>query len=831
MRLVRLITTIAIATSALFTVPLVAQLVPSAIPSWNPRILLLYVGESSDPQCKLFQDICRSSELAEMRVIFRPQPRNDYYDTFVREYGLARSSTWALAVVEPGITVSYRCLLQGTELPLVSDIQNALDRGGIKSVTRLLRDFLKTHPDNIDVRAQLLQVLREVAENATQHSMGLKTETALSEQQQARDFYSGTALFDTTSFKDKMLESEQDASIWGPYAQVLDAIFNSGDWQMLHPGWVLNHTPLEICSPTMIQIYTRHLPKIEAYLVENPHDARYWLLYGWMVSITKHSSVRSLFDRILPTPWNDLNSSWPNPEVLSLLVAEERARENWGYIAEMLMSNWPVRRQVILNYTAFSPSEESAKATSNRLLDSAWQNHVKPLIESLIKSNRAPDAETVILDMAKNSTYGNIQRLAAGLALNLGRQDLQYKWLALETPEKNKVDMDAFLARLFPTPPAPRIVVTNLEESANQQINKILRDSRLAVWGLSPVRLNQNTELPVFVRQLLPDTPVQIGGTKPNQKMPELVRRFARWPVDETFWGLFYDNTMLADGSGLPTVEKLVTELELARVQTFANALRHHISQYPSNFTAKERLLRELKRIAELKVKEKFGEAAGVDFTLMLTEEEDRDIWGEFALLYVQTFPFFMEHGRPVADLYEFENNGWTSNYFMHSEIMKDLAREFLPRAKACIERRPTAKFLWYAWAALSDLNGKMQFKDLRESLAPLPLHNHTDIPGVDVMRGLVQRCWIRSDWQGIIDVVEWYWEIMQERGQFHQHGWQVYLSPLLEAYLHLDKSREANELISVWSYTPAWPHIKQSAVDLAKKCGKENLGERWERL
>jgi len=56
-------------------------------------------------------------------------------------------------------------------------------------------------------------------------------------------------------------------------------------------------------------------------------------------------------------------------------------------------------------------------------------------------------------------------------------------------------------------------------------------------------------------------------------------------------------------------------------------------------------------------------------------------------------------------------------------------------------------------------------------------------------------------------------------------------IQPLLEAYLRLDKNRQANELIQVCSQSTAWQQIKQSAVDLAKKCEKEVLAEQWEKM
>ena len=89
-----------------------------------------------------------------------------------------------------------------------------------------------------------------------------------------------------------------------------------------------------------------------------------------------------------------------------------------------------------------------------------------------------------------------------------------------------------------------------------------------------------------------------------------------------------------------------------------------------------------------------------------------------------------------------------------------------------------------------------------------------------------------RSNWHGIIDIQEWRWEMLRESpSRLDEFSWQADISQLLEAYLRLDKSSEANELIRVWSQSPAWQDIRQNAVDLAKKCDKNTLAEQWGKL
>jgi len=60
---------------------------------------------------------------------------------------------------------------------------------------------------------------------------------------------------------------------------------------------------------------------------------------------------------------------------------------------------------------------------------------------------------------------------------------------------------------------------------------------------------------------------------------------------------------------------------------------------------------------------------------------------------------------------------------------------------------------------------------------------------------------------------------------------WELVFKPLLESYLHLDKDNEASALATLWSTSPNWGRIKPDMVDLAKKCGKSELVEKWGKM
>jgi hypothetical protein len=444
---------------------------------------------------------------------------------------------------------------------------------------------------------------------------------------------------------------------------------------------------------------------------------------------------------------------------------------------------------------------------SKGVFETVWHNSIRPLLESLIKTNRIADAETIIFDTAK--TNKDIQRMAADLALSCGKQDLQVKWLAFQIPEKKAPDLATFL---FKESLLPRLITVNEIASSQQQTHSMLNQGQLIDWGL---------EYYPF-----------------DAEMSELMMQREGWPDKETHWALLHKNKMLADGPGLPTIDALTKILEQYNVETPANAYRRFILEHPAQFDAKEMLLRDLKRIAEQKTKEKLGSDAGKDAALMLAGDDDQAVWGDYSILFRQMLPYFLEQNRPQSWM----NGPCDSEFFIHSPLMKNHVHTFLPQVEACLKRQPTDTFLWSVWVALSALNEQRSFRDFREALVLPPLYsiNPPYLPPVYQAEQMMMRYRAKSNWQGIIDLQEWRWEIIQSNiqqtpartnGYLTFIRWMMEMQYLSEAYLRLEKNREADEMIRTWSQADSWRQIKQSAVGLAEKCGNSSLAEQWGKL
>ncbi|MCL1894463.1 MAG: hypothetical protein FWG02_09570, partial [Holophagaceae bacterium] len=420
------------------------------------------------------------------------------------------------------------------------------------------------------------------------------------------------------------------------------------------------------------------------------------------------------------------------------------------------------------------------------------------------KTKRTEDAEDIISEMVRNTSNNVILRMAGDLAQSLGRSDLHSKWLELQITKKTEpddYDVDSYLSL---TPQSIRIYILSGEETLAQQIDPILKQGRLLEWGVTCHTF--------------------------SPKVAKYLQLREGWPENEIHWAMFYGRKLLADGHGIPSEDVLILELESFRIPTMADFLRNFIHKNPERYDAKETLLKELKNISEQKTQTLFGATAGDKEIRNLTEAEDIDIWGEYAALYRQTLPYFLDQGRSGDSSFK---QAFSSELFLHSPTMKFLARQFMPQVEDCLQRQPGNIFLWFAWVALSNLIENKHYSDFFQTLVLSPHQRPDFVPPMYPIKILLKRYVSRSDWREVIAIQEMRWETIKQNDTLGDSQWNQVdeMQTLLEAYLRLDKTKEANEFIEIWSQSEIWPMILPQAVELAKKCGKEALAEQWKKL
>jgi hypothetical protein len=551
-------------------------------------------------------------------------------------------------------------------------------------------------------------------------------------------------------------------------------------------------------------------------------------------------------------------------QALSILIAEYWAKGNWPAAADELMAKWPH-----LWLSSIHPIIETRRAkyilSINGKLQSdiMWEEYLTPLIESLIKANRDKDAEAVVMDSAKYSFFRDFQRWAAEFAIKCGRKDLHDTWLGLEIPQKpDKFEMDD-LENFFDYyflhysslnyGPTTCLVVLDAKEDDRKRLDEILNQGKLLEWNLHPAIT------------VLPGDNRSLSHMTLNPDLQALLRQREDWPEGGTYWAIFGTNKKsIAYGPGLPSAEALYQAILQSNIRTPAESLRLFVKEHPGHFEAKECLLQELKRIAEHKTAEALGSNASgkapINADQMLPDSDDSDIWWEYAVLFRQMLPYYLEKSLPTVQKYGLgdplslimpNQNPCASEFFVYSQTMKNIARTFVPLIEAGLKRTPYNIFLWGVWASFSgfsdiiDLPGRL--RELNNTMVRSPLAYYQSFPVPEVRKPMVDRCIAGSDWQGVIDLLETGWEDEKDSLEksaslsltnreatlkhYMEAFWEATLKHLLEAYLRLEKDPQANRVVRELSQSDAWEHIGQMTVDLAKKCGKDALAEQWRKM
>jgi hypothetical protein len=500
---------------------------------------------------------------------------------------------------------------------------------------------------------------------------------------------------------------------------------------------------------------------------------------------------------------------------MGLLIAEERERGNWDYLAETLWANWPDLRLFVRNPADPTGTWENiameTEAERDGFGDAVWRDSLGPLLESLIKANRVGDAETVVLDMANLPGLGDIRRMSAELAKACGRGELGDRWAAMKMPGRpgSGQDMDALEAELR----------ARVAPAAHHGAPTIL----LASAGENADFAGMYSEL----RKVEPDWPLSVEALNP--RLSELLFAREGWPKDGARWALIdADRAMLANGPGSPSAEDIRQALTMAGKEPPAKRLRRFISEHPRHMEAKESLLWELSRRAAWMAVDLEASRLSMDEKPpaegTLTEEEDWAIWGEYATLYGQTLPLLLECAQPYGQGIPFSYLSLFS-----SKALNGVAHALLPQVEAQLELRPTDESLWNEWTSLSDASGQSRFKDLKNSIALSPLDDPLDLPPEGPRIVLSLRYMLKDNWQGLIDLHEWRWDAIVGKAEPGAMEEVASLARfLLAAYLNLGKDREADAVVEALRRTPSWGWLQDQVVDMAKRHGKDATAERW---
>jgi hypothetical protein len=761
----------------------------------------IYLGRDGKDALGQLQALTRFDEFAEINLRFQVlEPASQSAAALRRELRLNAESAWVLA------DLRGNCLIQGEKLPNIEEISQALQKAGIKSPIKVLREFLKKRPDHLGARTQLLSHLRRVAEARTVKllRLDLKTTRELQQQDSYENYYrlnTRRASIDTSDIKGKKLDDKDDLEIWGAYAQEIDNLFSTGDWRLCDLFDRNQQIPADGCSRLMKIVYKRRLPQVYQALCERPSNPTLWRAYGWMRSIARDKPIRLALTAMRPSPTKE--ADWPPEEVYAFFAEEAIEQNRWENLADLL---WEKRHKILyilrephLFWGSLSNLTIDQRNIVTYNYNMQKRDYIDPLLESLIMTGRVDEAEFIITYLAKLPHFTDIIKHAIDLAVKRDRPDLSTKWSALRVEPKTDFDIDDLKALLY------------IYSNSNPCVLLINYKEKLSIFEEFP-KLGLVSEWKLYYTTLSGD-------------LSELIIKRENWDANETRWALINPDTkVITSQAGLPTSSAITAALEESGIEKTTNALRKFIREYPNHFEAKAELLSLLSDLALEETKQKISEIKTDGTKPGLSASDDLLIWSEYVSLLRQYLQFCVNNSQFIHsnDLF-IKILSQIDEIIKYSPMTLALTKEILPDASLNVLRCPTSYEFWYLWTALSDPMSNEQFFNLMSDITPSPLDDSHSVPPNAIKSDLLDRYKSCGNWQGIVNVFGHFMGALTG-----ESGADIYIffsgmdtMLLLEAYLNLNQEEKIKEMLDVWKPSSNWGYIEIQVKELFKKYGR----------
>jgi hypothetical protein len=403
-----------------------------------------------------FRKLLQEEGIADLGLVPMTLSQKGIGSVIQKRFRLASNTRWAV------VNSKEECLTSGQAIPKANDFAQVLAAKGVQSPIRILREFIKTHPDHLEARMDLLRLQQKSAGQRTRAALGLELEDQTDDSGLGGTGVTGGTVFmmrtgsdGVINFQDrpkskpipagKVLDNALDLQIWGGYAESFDRLLSSDDWIAGGLNFNSDDASLEVCSPLLKGLYKRKIAQVEAALERAPANSRLWSVWIRMADVIGNKSAQSVVDRLAQQP-GSVFSSWPE-EVRKRLIDEARANNRWNHVADYLWSSYEgtLRQNTSINMRSTLPNFNQNE-TLRRMFDSMWteqwDNLFEPLLEALIRMNDLGRADTILNTLRERQQQGlwsETQMLKAiALANRCDRPDVAQLWSAYLT-ENNAV--------------------------------------------------------------------------------------------------------------------------------------------------------------------------------------------------------------------------------------------------------------------------------------------------------------------------------------------------------------------------------------------------------
>jgi len=733
-------------------------------------------------------------------LLFAVGDINAFESWFRQKYGIGGADTWA------ALDFGNKFIVSGQQVPSPKDFDQMLERRRIKTPVRQLRDFLRENPGHLDATRDLLHEVRRRVLSVMPKGV------------------------------DKDLEDETDLRTWAVMASETDKAFSGG----ILPGigidffWVDRDQP-EKYSKLMRAVFRKHIPKVESELRQDPTNYRLWNIWAWMARgmgnykwDTFINSLEIFYDQV-----NNQIFSCPDPEVCVWLVADARAKKDWGMVAKLA--------RIARRFTVFGKSEpESVEWTpggnissfgmagsNSEIVKYPFATAFAPHLEALLRLGEIDEANAVYDEMLRWENSSNAKRvqLAVDTAKAVGMEEVAKLWEKGELI--NKVPFREM------TPRGEPFFIAFTKEGADY------------IAGAKPSNYIKN--LNEALQKLNPPNLVTYAYTW--RDYPTLGWKKA----DALKWALMReDGVLIAQGSEIPDVGDLQRMWDRLEFVAPPEWFRRYISQHPDQpgmaLTFFSKTLN----------------------AIINRNSQNRDIseawpWGQdWVDEYEKALEEAIKHLRRVMrdspdnvasmpSVVAYPNQTsmakaakWlaTVDESVASDI-KALSGPILAAIESNMGKSPSSRSLWNNWLFWRIAEGRgrpMEPLVARLKYSPLSA-NSMGLP-ISVLDMYWDECKKNGSWAKVAELLKGPWERELSKAMDVKNGLADgeefrYINsasagdnigiPLIEAYLNDDRPGDANDVFNAWLDTGNTFKDVSAIVSLATAKGRERLAKDWE--
>jgi len=402
----------------------------------SQRGLFVLIDTDNGKLLPSFRKLLQEEGIAELKLGIRyvrlGTDQSELVDYLAGKYSWQMGPRWAF--IDP----NENCLAHGTLIPDAQALVDQLDKLGIQSPVKRLRDYVRSYPDNVDGRLALLTMLWTIAEERTRGELG-SDDLTMARNNGRQQFSAGRRATRINEMlrvmnedeKPLLLSPEKDIRIWAKWADEFDRLMGSGQW--LESDFTFSNSDdfLDRHSTIVTNIYKRRIGLVEDSLRRWPASDRIWEIWLHMALVLGDRSAKSLVDTLAPMP-DTVPGTWPPFEAKMILVQQARRSGDWRSVRDLLWESWTQFAQSISGvqrrFNIRELAGEGQMILGSPTFRAQWQQLMDPLIESLLRMGDVAGADSIVAQLKEFGGPGVVSDLAAAVAARCDMPQLAARW-------------------------------------------------------------------------------------------------------------------------------------------------------------------------------------------------------------------------------------------------------------------------------------------------------------------------------------------------------------------------------------------------------------------